>query len=66
MILLGLDPGLRVTGWGVIEAVGNRLRHVADGVIRSDAERPLAERLVQLHEGVMDVMDRHSPDEAAV
>lgn len=66
MRLLGLDPGLRNTGWGVIEATGNRLRHVADGVIVSDARLPLAERLLQLHDGVMAVLAQHSPDEAAV
>ena len=45
MKLLGLDPGLRVTGWGVIEVIDNRLRHIADGAVTSDAEDSLAERL---------------------
>src|SRR5258707_68169 len=47
MRLLGLDPGLRHTGWGVIEAAGNRLSHVADGVVHSDGRQKLAERLGQ-------------------
>ncbi|BAE52023.1 crossover junction endodeoxyribonuclease RuvC [Paramagnetospirillum magneticum] len=66
MRILGLDPGLRNTGWGIIDAVDNRLRHVADGVIRPDASAALAERLVQLHDGIMAVIADFSPDEAAV
>ncbi|MGB8274762.1 MAG: crossover junction endodeoxyribonuclease RuvC [Alphaproteobacteria bacterium] len=66
MRLLGLDPGLRHTGWGVIEADGNHLRHVANGTVRSDAVLSLAERLLQVFEGVAEVIERHRPDEAAV
>jgi len=66
MRLLGLDPGLRVTGWGVIEAVDNRLRWLADGVVRSDDKLSLGERLAQLHEGVLAVIRDWEPDEAAV
>jgi len=66
MRILGLDPGLRVTGWGVVEAIGNRLRHVADGVVTSDDGAALANRLVQLHDGIMAVIDCHEPVEAAV
>jgi crossover junction endodeoxyribonuclease RuvC len=65
MRLLGLDPGLRHTGWGVIDVEGNRLIYVADGVIHVPAGA-IAERLVQLHEGVLAVIQRHRPDEAAV
>jgi crossover junction endodeoxyribonuclease RuvC len=66
MRLLGLDPGLRHTGWGVIEAAGNRLRHVADGAVHSSNARPLAERLVELHDGLARVIAEFRPDEAAV
>jgi crossover junction endodeoxyribonuclease RuvC len=66
MRLLGLDPGLRHTGWGVIEARGNRLSHVADGAVHSDGDKPLAERLAQLHDGLMQVIERYRPGEAAV
>lgn len=66
MRLLGLDPGLRVTGWGVIDVSGNRLRHVADGVVRSNAKGSLAERLLQLHAGLSAVIAAHGPDAAAV
>ncbi len=66
MRILGLDPGLRNTGWGIIDVMGNRLCHVADGVIKSDAALPLAERLVQLHDGVNAVIAQWAPEEAAV
>ena len=66
MRLIGLDPGLRNTGWGVIAVQGNRLSHVADGVVRSDAKRPLAQRLMELRDGLAAVIREHQPDEAAV
>ena len=66
MRLIGLDPGLRVTGWGVIEIDGNRLRHVADGGVASNADLPLAMRLAQLYDGLAAVIGRFRPLEAAV
>jgi crossover junction endodeoxyribonuclease RuvC len=66
MKLLGLDPGLRVTGWGVIEVIDNRLRHVADGAVESDADDPLAVRLAALYDGVAAVIAQYAPDAAAV
>lgn len=66
MKLLGIDPGLRNTGWGVIDAEGNRLRHVANGVVHSRGECSLADRLVQLYEGLADIIERYDPQEAAV
>ena len=66
MRLLGLDPGLRRTGWGVIDARDNRLSHVASGVVVTDASRSLPDRLVQLHAGIAAVIERFAPDEAAV
>ena len=64
--LIGLDPGLRSTGWGVIEAEGNRLGYVASGVIRSTDSGTLADRLVELHAGLVRVIETYRPDEAAV
>lgn len=64
--IIGLDPGLRVTGWGVIEATGNRLRHVAHGVVRPRESGELAQRLVELHDGLVAVIEAHRPSEAAV
>src|SRR5262245_31726925 len=66
MRLIGLDPGLRITGWGVIESEGNRLRHVAHGVVRSDDRRSLAGRLCQLFDGVTAVIGEWQPVEAAI
>jgi len=66
MIVIGLDPGLQKTGWGVIEADGNRLRHVANGTVKSSASEPLAARLVQLYEALAEVIAFHRPAEAAV
>ncbi|MBB4210815.1 Holliday junction endonuclease RuvC [Rhodothalassium salexigens DSM 2132] len=66
MRLIGLDPGLQRTGWGIIEARGSRLSHVADGVITSNAAEPLAQRLVALFDGLQQVLTDWAPDEAAV
>jgi len=66
MRVLGLDPGLRHTGWGVIDVAGNRLTHVADGVVHAPTELPLAERLVALFRQLTGVIERFRPDEAAV
>lgn len=64
--ILGIDPGLRRTGWGLIETAGSRLVFVDGGAVVSDARLSLAERLVQLHDGLRRVVDLHTPDEAAV
>jgi crossover junction endodeoxyribonuclease RuvC len=64
--ILGLDPGLRRTGWGVIDIDGTRLRHVANGVVSSDSALGLAERLVQLHEAIAGIIAEMKPLEAAV
>ncbi|MEA2782142.1 MAG: crossover junction endodeoxyribonuclease RuvC [Rhodospirillaceae bacterium] len=66
MRLIGIDPGLRHTGWGIIEASGSRLIHVADGAVHTDGNRSLAERLVQLHDGLRDVIAKYRPLAAAV
>lgn len=66
MILLGLDPGLGTTGWGVIRAEGNRLSHVANGQIRTDVSMPLPRRLSNLHAALADVIRAERPDGAAV
>lgn len=64
--ILGLDPGLRRTGWGVIELNGTRLSFVECGVVTSDSEQALADRLVALHEGLAEIIERLHPDVAAV
>lgn len=66
MRLLGLDPGLRHTGWGVIEVLGTRLRFVACGAVDSASADDLATRLVTLYDGLGTVIERFAPLEAAV
>ena len=66
MLLIGLDPGLGCTGWGVIAAEGNRLSHVANGQVRTDAKAALAERLVTLHDALVAIIGEHRPTAAAV
>lgn len=65
MILLGLDPSLSCTGWGVIRSEGSRLSHIANGQIKTNAKAPMAERLALLHAGIAEVIAAHSPDRAA-
>ncbi len=64
--IIGLDPGLAATGWGVIVAEGNRLRHVANGTIKTRVTEPMVERLRLLHDELMAVIAAHQPTEAAV
>ena len=64
--ILGLDPGLRKTGWGVISVEGSRLVHVAHGVIAPKDSLPFAERLLVLFEAISEVVALHAPHEAAV
>ena len=65
MLILGLDPSLSCTGWGVVRSEGSRLVHVANGQIKSDAKAPMADRLAALMRGVTQVIADHSPDRAA-
>ncbi len=64
--IIGIDPGLRRCGWGIIESEGNRLVFVACGTLTPPTEGPLADRLAMLFAGVNDLLDRYRPDEAAV
>jgi crossover junction endodeoxyribonuclease RuvC len=64
--IIGIDPGLRRTGWGVVETLGNSLRFVASGTVHSDDKAALASRLRQLHDGLAAVLQEHLPHEAAV
>jgi crossover junction endodeoxyribonuclease RuvC len=64
--ILGIDPGLRRTGWGLIEADGNRLIHVACGSVATSDKAALAERLLAIHDGLMSVIETYRPHEAAV
>ena len=64
--IVGIDPGLRNTGWGVIESEGSRLIYVADGTVHSNADATLAERLLEIHSQIISVLKEYAPDEAAI
>lgn len=64
--ILGIDPGLRRTGWGVVEADGNRLVFVGCGSIHTQDGSSVAARLVAIHDGLVRVLDEYRPEEAAV
>jgi crossover junction endodeoxyribonuclease RuvC len=64
--IIGIDPGLRRTGWGVVETLGNELRFVGAGTIKSDDKEALATRLCQLHDGLSAIIRETAPVEAAV
>jgi crossover junction endodeoxyribonuclease RuvC len=64
--ILGIDPGLRRTGWGVIDIEGNRLIYVACGSVETNAKADLALRLLGIHDGLIRIVEQFAPDEAAV
>jgi crossover junction endodeoxyribonuclease RuvC len=64
--ILGLDPGLRRTGWGVVRIEGARLSHIAHGVIAPPEHAALSDRLLAVFEGIVRVIAEHAPDEAAI
>ncbi len=64
--LIGFDPGLRCTGWGVIDVQGNLLSYIADGSVKTDSTLSLAGRLAQLYENLIRIIQQYHPDEAAV
>ena len=64
--ILGIDPGLRRTGWGLIECEGNRLIYVACGSVETNERAALSVRLVTIHDGLARVVEEFRPDEAAV
>lgn len=64
--IIGIDPGLRRTGWGVIDTLGNSVRFVASGSVTSDGDDELARRLVSIHDGLESVLEEYQPDEAAI
>ena len=66
MLIIGLDPSLSCTGWGIVAKSGNRLSHVANGQVRTDPRAPLAERLVMLERELTDVILAHRPAAGAV
>ncbi len=66
IIMLGIDPGLQKTGWGIIKSEGSSLQFIASGLIKTNAKVPMAERLSTLHHGLIAVIDEFKPHEAAI
>jgi len=66
LIIIGLDPGLTCTGWGIVAKAGSRLSHVANGQIRTDTKLDMAYRLAELDAALTDVILHHTPDAGAV
>ena len=64
--ILGIDPGLRRTGWGVVEIAGNRLGFLGCGSVLTNERAALAARLLAIHDGLIRILDQYRPDEAAV
>jgi len=64
--ILGIDPGLRRTGWGMVEIAGNRLGFIACGSVSTRDDDTLAARLLAIHDGLMRILEEFRPDEAAV
>ena len=66
MLIIGLDPSLSCTGWGVIEQTGNRLRHIANGQVKTDPKAALAQRLVTIDAALAEVIAEYGPETGAV
>jgi crossover junction endodeoxyribonuclease RuvC len=65
MIILGLDPSLSCTGWGVIKVEGSRISHLANGEVKTNTKAAMAERLNHLYDAIAAVIAAHQPDRAA-
>ena len=66
MRVIGIDPGLQRTGWGIIDVSGNSLTHISHGVVTTDSKCPTSERLIKIFDGLMQMMTLWQPDEAAI
>ena len=66
MIILGIDPGLQRTGWGIISVQGNRLSHIDNGVITTDTKLSLGKRLVIIEKGIANIIRQYKPEKAAL
>lgn len=66
MRIIGIDPGLQRTGWGIIDIVGNKLTHISHGVVATDSKTPMAQRLAAIFDGLTQMMMIWQPQEAAI
>lgn len=64
--VIGIDPGLASTGWGVVRFDGSRFIHVGHGVVKTDPDMPLSQRLLKIHKEIRKVLARHAPSEAGI
>lgn len=64
--LLGIDPGLRFMGWGIIDVKGNNIRHIADGVFATNSADSVSDRLCLLHSSLEELIEHYRPEEAAI
>jgi crossover junction endodeoxyribonuclease RuvC len=65
-VILGIDPGLAATGYGVIRCYGSRFRCIVHGTVRTSPRDEMGERLVQIHQGIMDIIKTYEPEEAGI
>ena len=65
-ILLGIDPGSRITGYGLIRQVGQKIEYVDSGCIRTSPEAELSQKLLQIYDGICELMDKYAPEEVAI
>jgi len=65
-VILGIDPGLAFTGYGIIRCSGSRFRCIAHGTVRTSPRDGMGERLVQIHQGIMDIITTYEPEEAGI
>lgn len=65
-IILGIDPGSRITGYGLIRAVNRKIEYIDSGCIRTSAENELSQKLLQIYNGICELMDHYSPEEVAI
>ena len=66
MRIIGIDPGLQRTGWGIIDVAGNRLTHISHGVVSTDSKTPMSERLVKIFDGLTQMVLLWQPTDAAI
>ena len=66
MLVLGLDPGLNNTGWGLIKVIGSNLRHIDNGIVKIEKNINLPEKLCVIYKSLLDIIEQYSPDTAAV
>ena len=66
MLVLGIDPGSRITGYGIVEKAGNRLIHIDNGAIFTDTAVDFPDRLKKIFDGLMDIIARYQPDQVAI